>query len=70
MAGTAPSPQPDARDIGCATELEVKEVLACLQETLRDSAFASELALLAMNSRYRCNADPLGRGSAYKGGLR
>jgi hypothetical protein len=48
MAAT--SSQPDARDIRCATELEVKEVLACLWEMVRDPAFATALVgLLAVN---------------------
>lgn len=42
---TAAPPQPNARDKR-ATELEVKEVLGCLAESLRDAAFAWALALL------------------------
>ena len=45
-------PQSDARDIRRATELEVKDVLACLRESLRDAGFACALALLLAQNEH------------------
>lgn len=50
MSARTAVPQPDARDTRRATELEVKEVLACLRESLRDSGFGCALALLLAQS--------------------
>jgi hypothetical protein len=49
---TAASQQPDARDVGRATELDVKEVLACVQESLRDSGFGCALVLLLAQNEH------------------
>ena len=54
-----------------AIEIEVKEILVCLRESLCDCEFASELTrLLALNSPKRRNADFLRRESADAGGAR
>ena len=65
------APRPDACEIVRATELEVKEILVCLRESLCGCEFARELTrVLALNSPSRRNADFLRIESADAGGAR